>query len=326
MDYSKQRALSGNLPSGTEGLVGKIPDRNIGFEADLPETPEYHAGIPGPPGPQGLKGDPGPIGPAGPAGVKGDTGPQGPAGNTGPQGPKGDQGPQGEKGKDGYTPVKGVDYFDGKDGAKGDKGDTGPQGESGAKGDPGPTGATGPAGHTPQKGTDYWTDADKAEIVEEVLSELPAPEGSGSKWIQIGDVEITEEGVFYLKFTTDINGNAFSCRRIVANFVFPSEPTSKGITMSVEPTGNSNVGEIFANNINAACRSYYMSAELIPGGAVIFDIAQNNASKVFYGLSSGRAMFTTKLTELTCFAVRNGYGSTDKLPIGTTLNVWGLTM
>lgn len=128
MDYSKQRALSGNLPSGTEGLVGKIPDRNSGFEADLPETPEYHAGIPGPPGPQGLKGDPGPIGPVGPAGAKGDTGPQGPAGNTGPQGPKGDQGP---------------------------------------------TGATGPAGHTPQKGTDYWTDADKTEIVAEVLSALP---------------------------------------------------------------------------------------------------------------------------------------------------------
>ena len=40
----------------------------------------------------------------------------------------------------------------------------------GAQGVQGPAGA---AGHTPVKGTDYWTDADKAEIVNNVLAELP---------------------------------------------------------------------------------------------------------------------------------------------------------
>ena len=168
--------------------------------------------------------------------------------------------------------------------------------------------------------------SNNAELVQilAAVNMLPEKGSVSGEWIQIGDVEITEDGVFYLKFTTDLNGNPFSCSKIVANFVFPSEPTSKGITMSVEPTGNSNVGEIFAHNINAACRNYYMSAELIPGSAVIFDVAQNNASKVFYGIYAGRAMFATELTGLTCFAVRNGYGSTDKLPIGTTLKVWGL--
>ena len=39
-----------------------------------------------------------------------------------------------------------------------------------AQGVQGPSGA---AGHTPVKGTDYWTDADKAEIVNDVLAELP---------------------------------------------------------------------------------------------------------------------------------------------------------
>ena len=38
---------------------------------------------------------------------------------------------------------------------------------NGAKGD------TGAAGHTPVKGTDYWTDADKVEIVNDVLAALP---------------------------------------------------------------------------------------------------------------------------------------------------------
>ena len=40
----------------------------------------------------------------------------------------------------------------------------------GAKGDPGTPGA---AGHTPVKGTDYWTEADKQEIVNDVIAALP---------------------------------------------------------------------------------------------------------------------------------------------------------
>ena len=45
--------------------------------------------------------------------------------------------------------------LDGKDGEKGDKGDKGAD------------------GYTPQKGIDYWTDADKIEIVNDVLAALP---------------------------------------------------------------------------------------------------------------------------------------------------------
>ena len=36
----------------------------------------------------------------------------------------------------------------------------------------GATGADGDAGYTPVKGTDYWTDADKAEMVEDVVAEM----------------------------------------------------------------------------------------------------------------------------------------------------------
>lgn len=41
----------------------------------------------------------------------------------------------------------------------------------GAKGDPGEP------GHTPEKGVDYWTESDKAEIVADVLEELPVWDG-----------------------------------------------------------------------------------------------------------------------------------------------------
>lgn len=56
-------------------------------------------------------------------------------------------------GADGYTPVKGVDYFDGKDGKDGED------------------------GYTPVKGKDYFTETDIKEIVDRVLEEIPTSEG-----------------------------------------------------------------------------------------------------------------------------------------------------
>lgn len=82
-------------------------------------------------------------------------------------------GPKGEKGDDGYTPVKGVDYFDGKDGA--DSTVPGPKGED---------------GYTPVKGVDYWTEADKAEII----AEIPAGGGGNANVMELSKgVVPTEE-------------------------------------------------------------------------------------------------------------------------------------
>ena len=68
-------------------------------------------------------------------------------------------------------------------GDKGDIGPTGPQGPQGVQGEQGPQGATGPQGpagsngYTPVKGTDYFTESDKTELVNAVLTALPAAEG-----------------------------------------------------------------------------------------------------------------------------------------------------
>lgn len=61
------------------------------------------------------------------------------------------KGKDGKDGVDGYTPVKGVDYFDGKDGTNG---------------------KDGADGKTPVKGTDYWTAADKLEIASELYVQI----------------------------------------------------------------------------------------------------------------------------------------------------------
>ena len=45
-------------------------------------------------------------------------------------------------------------------------------------GSQGSTGATGADGKTPVKGTDYWTEADKAEMVSDVIAALPVYDGS----------------------------------------------------------------------------------------------------------------------------------------------------
>lgn len=66
---------------------------------------------------------------------------------NGKDGQDGKNGADGKDGQDGYTPQKGVDYFDGKD------------------------------GYTPIKGTDYFTDADKMEMVQDVLDALPVYNG-----------------------------------------------------------------------------------------------------------------------------------------------------
>lgn len=49
----------------------------------------------------------------------------------------------------------------------------GEDGAPGPKGDKGDAGAPGSDGNTPVKGVDYYTEADKTEIVQDVLAELP---------------------------------------------------------------------------------------------------------------------------------------------------------
>ena len=89
-------------------------------------------------------------------------------GEKGEKGEQGIQGPKGDTGAIGNT---------GPQGPKGDKGDTGATGPQGPKGDTGTSGTNGKDGKTPVKGTDYYTEADKQEMVNLVLEEIPTSEG-----------------------------------------------------------------------------------------------------------------------------------------------------
>lgn len=88
-------------------------------------------------------------------------GPQGHAGPQGIQGIQGEAGPQGPQGEQGIP------------GEKGEKGEPGTNGKDGINGKDGVDGKNGADGRTPIKGTDYFTEADKAEMVSDVISALP---------------------------------------------------------------------------------------------------------------------------------------------------------
>lgn len=66
---------------------------------------------------------------------------------------------KGDPGKNGYTPIKGIDYFDGKDGINGKDGYTPVKGKDyfdGKDGKNGIDGTNGKDGYTPVKGVDYF--------------------------------------------------------------------------------------------------------------------------------------------------------------------------
>lgn len=114
----------------------------------------------------------------------------------GKDGRDGVDGRDGENGQDGYTPIKGVDYFDGINGKDGIDGRDGKDGYTpvkgidyfdGAQGKDGKDGKDGQDGYTPIKGTDYFTEADKDELVEDVIASIEIPEAEPPSWEEITD-------------------------------------------------------------------------------------------------------------------------------------------
>ena len=147
-------------------------------------------------------------GPAGPTGKQGPQGPAGADGKDGATGPQGRPGPKGDSfqtvveddgngnitiraltaegtgtsGQNGYTftpsvSAEGVISWT-NDGDLENPTPVNIKGPAGATGATGAPGAKGADGKTPVKGTDYFTAADKAELVQAVLTALPDGDGA----------------------------------------------------------------------------------------------------------------------------------------------------
>ena len=164
---SAPNSLSGNVGAKTINIGGKGDDGatfipSVSVDGVISWTNDQDLPNPEPVNIKGVKGDKGDIGLSGKDGY---TPIKGVDYFDGQPGKDGTNGTNGKDGMDGYTPVKGVDYFDGKDG------------KDGADGQPGADGKDGADGYTPIKGTDYFTETDKAEMVADVLAEIPGNGG-----------------------------------------------------------------------------------------------------------------------------------------------------
>lgn len=153
---------------------------------------------------------------------------------------------------------------------------------------------------------------------------LDSLKAGGDTWIEIGDVVTTEE-VGVIGFGTDINGNKFSCKRIVASVVVPSafgaNPFGFGARGVNDVWGAPN---FFSNYANES-RRFMLEMEMISDDVCRVVFAQQGASHYFssdYGIS-GFIRETSGINALSAFNVNVGFGD-GKFPVGTTVKVWGV--
>lgn len=181
---------------GERGEPGEKGEKGDAFTyADF--TPEQLSGLKGDKGDKGDTGDTGAAGAVGPAPTLTigtvSNGSSASATITGSSGsyklnlvlPKGDKGDTGTTGATGPAPTLIIGTVSrGTSASATITGSSGsyklnltlPKGDTGATGATGPQGPSGYNGTTPVRGVDYWTSSDKNEIINSVLSALPAAE------------------------------------------------------------------------------------------------------------------------------------------------------
>lgn len=150
-------------PKGDKGDKGD-PFTYDDFTSEQLEKLRGPKGEDGAPGKDGKKGEQGERGPQGLPGEKGD---------PGADGANGQAGIDGENGKSAYE-IAVENGFMGtvKQWLESLKGEDGLPGKDGEKGDSGADGINGQDGYTPVKGTDYFTEAEKTELVNEVVNKV----------------------------------------------------------------------------------------------------------------------------------------------------------
>lgn len=140
-----------------------------------------------------------------------------------PYGKDGDKGDKGDPGKDGYTPVKGVDYFDGKDGVSVTHSWNGTtlnitsasgtssadlKGEKGDKGD---------KGMSSFYRTTHTSDAPVGEYVFIPLDAI-TPNGAN---VVVGDMIMAEDGKLYVSVQSGDNGYGYNPCKVFADLKGP---------------------------------------------------------------------------------------------------------
>ena len=189
--------------------------------------------------------------------------------------------------------------FDGEPGEKGDKGDKGDPGEPGKDGDP---------GKTPVRGVDYWTDADKEQIVDEVLGEVDAP------YELISLVEINEP-------VAQVKMDGFKLKEFLLTVYLPGGDTAASLAGTVYTEGGDSLYFGIGNALVANAERYTKLHVSI----------KNNLLRLRSGQPSVKITDSTS-NGVTGYVVTSGYinkvqpymGSSQKFPKGSWLKLEGV--
>lgn len=189
------------------------------------------------------------------------------------------------------------------------KGEKGDPGEKGEQGEPGTD------GYTPVKGTDYWTEADRAEILAETEED----------WQLLADVTTTEE-IINFAIDKDMDGNPFSCRKIVAEMILPQVmPGHLGLYFG-------NALELWGGRPYAGINAKYdvstffdMQIELVKNKFAVLKFNQRATETFSSHLPHDTWIQHKDISNIDCltkFFVCNS-DTQYPLPVGTRILVWG---
>jgi hypothetical protein len=202
-------------------------------------------------------------------------------------------GPKGDPGMTGLGGIRGPRGAQGSQGPKGEKGDKGDRGEQGPVGPMGPKGA--------------------------------------EEWIDIADITTEDATTKVWHFATDINGNGFSCKRIIAKIELPNNITST----------NFNVGHLIDNRQSGAgavavytiwsqnLAHFTVDIEVLKPKLIMFRFEKGELNNDHFtsigGVSTEWLRYVPQYTADSLDVFTLILNSADAVfPNGTKIKVWGL--
>lgn len=170
-----------------------------------------------------------------------------------------------------------------------------------------------PDGKTPVKGEDYYTEADKAEMLAEMDED----------WQLLCDTTTTEEIVNF-GIDKDMNGNPFSCRKIVAEMICPEPLPQSGVNLYFGNAlelwgGRPYMGTGYSGWTNP--KRFVFRIELVKNKFAVLSFNNRVEETFMSGNGADTAIMyrgVEDISSLTKFFIANA-----TFPVGTRFLVWG---
>ena len=177
-------------------------------------------------------------------------------------------------------------------------------------------------------------DAEPREVVDAAARERISTIENAQEWITIVDTTLSED-VAYIATNTDINGNPFLCKKLVAQVIFAEQPSGNFYFSSKMDLWNgARVAAVIPQDSNNPNKE--IVAELCVNDGMFatgsFGARPNTGKSTGYYMTVGTQRSTVLICEntdkilMSAAFVSNDYDLENgkKLPAGTIVRIWGL--